>query len=45
MLRTVDAHVFGTILNAVPTKGAGGYRYGYGYKSEDVPAEAAAART
>mgnify|MGYP000424454523 CR=1 FL=1 len=36
ILRAVDAHVFGVVLNMVPTKGPGAYKYGYygyGYAS------------
>lgn len=29
ILRGVDAHVYGVVLNMVPTKGPGAYRYGY----------------
>ena len=41
ILRAVDAHLYGAVLNMVPTKGPGAYRYGYygyGYASSR-PAE------
>jgi succinoglycan biosynthesis transport protein ExoP len=36
ILRGVDAHVYGVVINMVPTKGPGAYKYGYygyGYAS------------
>ena len=44
-LRSVGAHVYGGVLNMVPTKGPDAYRYGYygyGYRSVGLPAEAQA---
>lgn len=44
ILRAVDAHVYGAVLNMVPTTGPGAYRYGYygyGYTA-DRPATSAA---
>lgn len=29
ILRAVDAHIYGAVLNMVPTKGPGAYKYGY----------------
>jgi succinoglycan biosynthesis transport protein ExoP len=37
-LRAVDAHVYGAVLNMVPTKGPGAYKYGYYGYAPSAPA-------